>query len=86
MTVQMTRHAVERSRQRGFRNGDLELLLRTGSLMQDGAVMLTDADLDREMAMIKQQVRQLERLRGMKAVIDEGRVVTMYHASRRSRW
>jgi hypothetical protein len=54
--------------------------------MQDGAVMLTDADLDREMAMIKQQVRQLERLRGMKAVIDEGRVVTMYHASRRSRW
>lgn len=80
-----TRHADARIRQRGFRERDLEALVRFGREMPDGTVRLLDEDVDREIDDLRRWITILDRLRGMTAVIDGGRVVTVYKSRRQKR-
>jgi|SRR5271169_870476 len=81
--LRITRHAAARIRQRGFREPDISLLVRFGSDMPDGTVMLTARDAQREIEARRQEIKQFERLRGMTAVVAGGSVVTVYKAGKR---
>lgn len=83
--LMMTRHADARLRQRGFRDQDLDVLMRFGREMPDGTLALTDGDVEREIEAMRRRIAHLDRLRGMTAVVAAGRLVTVYKAPRRSR-
>lgn len=81
----LTRHAEARMRQRGLRGADLGLLLEAATPVAPDAYLMTDADVDREIARRKGEIEQLGRLRGCKAVVAGDVVVTLYHADPRER-
>jgi hypothetical protein len=85
MSATITAHAAARVRQRGFRERDISVLLLCGSNMEDGTLMMTDRDVEREIEARRKQIALLERLRGMTAVVAGGSVVTVYRNTRRYR-
>lgn len=78
--VDFTNHAQERLQQRGFRRFDVDLVLEAASEIQPNVYVLTDQDAAREIKRRKKEIQHFERLRGAALVIDEGRLITMYHA------
>jgi hypothetical protein len=83
--LKITRHAEARIRQRGFREDDVTILMKYGREMPNGTLVLTDRDVRREMEMMRRHISRLDRLRGMTAVVIDGRVVTVYRADKSSR-
>jgi len=75
-----SRHAEVRMRQRGLRNADLDLVLLSATQVSSDSYVLTDADVMREITRRKREVQQLERLRGLKVVVQGGTIVTAFHA------
>jgi hypothetical protein len=80
-----TRHAEARMRQRGLRDSDLGLLLDAATRVAPDALLMTDADVTREIARRKGEIQRLERLRGCKAVVEGDVVITVYHTHLRER-
>lgn len=78
----LTRHAEMRMRQRGLRDDDLRLLLKTASQVSPDAYMLTERDAACEIAIRKREIQSLERLKGCKVVVEDGIIITCY----RSHW
>ena len=78
----LTSHAKARIRQRGLRDDDLKLVLATASQVSSDAYLLTRKDVKREIAIRKQEIRQLQRLESCKVVVVGEDVVTCYHADR----
>ena len=76
----LSRHAEIRCRQRGLRDTDITLLMDAATPLAGDALLLTDADVAREVARRKREIQQLERLRGVKVVVSGDTVVTAYHA------
>lgn len=74
----LTRHAEARIRQRAFRDSDIDVLLEHGSEMSYDKLTLTDNDVQEAISRMKRGISRLERLRGMTAVIVDGRVITVY--------
>ena len=79
---ELTSHARTRMRQRGMRDEDLRLVLATASQVANDAFMLTRKDVEREIAIRKEEIRQLQRLKSYKVVVVDGTVVTCFHATR----
>lgn len=75
----MTDHAETRKQQRGFRNFDIELLLRHGEPCGCDGYRISRQFAQREISRLKAQIQQLERLAGSIAVVCEGSVVTVHH-------
>ena len=73
-----TCHGQTRMRQRGMKNGDVELILACGTQIADEAWLLRDRDVDRAIDSRKREIQRLERLRNRKVVICDSRVVTAY--------
>lgn len=82
---ELTRHAQVRMRQRGLRDDDIRLLLKSASQVSPDVYLLTEQDMAREIARCKREIQSLERLKGCKVVVEEGCIVTCYHADRKSR-
>lgn len=85
----MTSHAKARMRQRGFRKGDVNLVLSVATRVSEDAFLLTDQDAAREIQRRKHEIQQLERLRGSKIIVQGVNLVTLYHSERklnRHRW
>lgn len=81
----LTRHAEVRIRQRAFRESDVDVLLEHGSEMPDDTLTLTDHDVQEAISILKQKITRLERLRGMTAVLIDGRVITVYKSKTTTR-
>jgi len=75
-----SRHAEKRSNQRGIRPKDLDLLFNAATQVAPDAYLLTNGDVKREIARRKTEIQQLERLRGMKLVVEGGTLVTAYRS------
>ena len=75
----LTRHAEARLRQRGLRERDVALVLGAATPLADDAWLLTAADADREIAVRKREIEQLQRLRGCKVVLAGDAIVTVCH-------
>ncbi|AXX97329.1 hypothetical protein BAR1_04925 [Profundibacter amoris] len=77
-THHLTKHATTRMQQRGLRYTDMDLLLRTATQVSPDAYMLTRKDAKREIAIRKDEIQRLERLKGRKVVIDGAAILTYY--------
>jgi hypothetical protein len=82
--AKLTKHAIARLRQRGYRESDLELVIRFGTEVADG-VTLRRRDADRRIGEIKRQLSDLERLKGTHVVLQDDVVVTTYRVSKHNR-
>lgn len=80
----ITRHAEARMRQRGFRDADISMVLTTATQVAGDAYFLSDQDVDREVRQRKREIQQLERLRGTRAVIVGGSLITVYQLNRKA--
>jgi len=77
----MSAHARARVRQRGYREDDIQLVLAHGT-DGDEAVVLTDADAEREIEQLKHRIHRLERLRGTAVIFSDATVVSVYRPDR----
>lgn len=74
-------HAQKRLRQRGFRQCDVELVLANG-VDCDEATVLTDQAARQAIAVRKQEIIALERLRGAAVVVAGDAIATVYRPGR----
>lgn len=81
----MTRHAECRKQQRGFRDVDISIVMKTATQVAPDAYMLTQVDAEREIAKRKREIQQLERLRGSKIIVAGDAIITCYHANSNER-
>jgi hypothetical protein len=82
--IVLSRHAEARMRQRGFRDTDIQFVLDAATPIADDAVLLTEKDVAREITKRKREIQDLERLKGSTLVVEDGVLVTVYHAKWRS--
>ena len=83
MTTNYTRHGRERLDQRSFKVSDPELIRRRGTLIQDRdaeVYLMRDKDIDAEIRVLLNQIRQFKRLRGCKVVFADDQLVTIVRA------
>ena len=77
--LQRTMHGRVRMQQRGYRDADINLILKLATPVADDAFILTNQDAAREIALRKNEIQQLERLRGSKVIFWNGQLITLYH-------
>ena len=75
-----SRHAEKRLNQRGIRPEDVDLLLNSATRVAQDAYLLTNGDVEREIVRRKKEIQQLERLRGLKLVVEGDTLVTAYRS------
>jgi hypothetical protein len=78
-----TRHAEVRLSQRALRDADIAFLMGAATPLARNEWLLTNADVDREVAKHKREIQRIERLRGVKVVVAGDVVVTAYHSCQR---
>lgn len=79
-----TRHADIRMQQRGLRPADLEWAMAIATRVSDDTLLVLESDVDREISQLKAAIQRTERLRGLKVVVTDGEVVTMYRPRSRN--
>lgn len=72
-----TRHVTERAQQRGFREGDLELIAQLGTATEDG-VVLRRRDVDQVRTVVRRLLSDLERLEGSALIVQDDAIVSVY--------
>ena len=83
--LSLTRHAETLMRQRGYKDEDVDLVFRVGTRVADDAFLLTDKDAARAIRKRKQEIQQLERLRGSQVIVEGETLITLYHTTMRPR-
>lgn len=83
--LSLTRHAEAQMRQRGYKDEDVDLVFRVGTRVADDAFLLTDKDTARAIRKRKQEIQQLERLRGSQVIVEGETLITLYHTTMRPR-
>jgi hypothetical protein len=81
MALHLTDHALERMAQRGIRMSDLDLILEIGCEVDDG-YLVRDKDCRELETILKQFLNRVRRLKGKRVVVEDGCVVTTFHARR----
>ena len=77
-----TKHGLRRMQQRGYRNGDIELVMEYGTDVDDG-YMLTKQDVHQTVEGLKRRIRKLEGLKGTYVVLGESdELITTYRPDR----
>ena len=77
----VSKHALTRAAQRSITLDDLDLVMLVGSEVDDG-YFIRDRDCDTVERQIRQLLKQLRRLRGVRVVIAGSQVVTTYRPDR----
>jgi hypothetical protein len=81
----LTRHAEKRIRQRGLREHEITYVLRFGTRIADNMIVLTDNAIDDEIAARRREISRLDHMRGLTAVVEGDRILTVYRMSRERR-
>jgi hypothetical protein len=81
-SLTLTHHATVRMAQRGISVTDAELITLIGTEVDDGYLVRAQ-DCQQIEAELKKILKRVVRLRGKRLVIANGRIVTVFHASRR---
>ena len=84
MPLNNSNHVQKRIRQRGFNQGDMDLITRYGTPLKDREgelFFLRRRDVGKVIGQLKKMIQKLERLSGSAVVIGQNQsVVTAYHA------
>jgi len=78
--LSLTQHASVRIAQRGISISDLELITLIGSEVDDG-YLVRIKDCQRLEHILKNLLSRVQRLKGKRAVVMDGQVITVFHAS-----
>ena len=81
--VILTKHGGMRLAQRSIALKDADLIAMIGTEVADG-YLVRDKDCEAVEHQIKQLLDRIRRLRGKRLVVASGRIITGYHASRRT--
>lgn len=76
MSLAVTKHAVERFAQRGFKLDDTEIIMQLGTEVEDG-YLVCDQECRRVEEQLRTMLRRLDRLRGARLVVEGSTVVTV---------
>jgi hypothetical protein len=79
MSGSLTRHAIARMAQRAIRKDDVDLIMLIGIEVEDG-FLVRNKDRQAAERELKQLLSQVRRLDGKRLVVEDGRVITAYHA------
>jgi Domain of unknown function (DUF4258) len=79
-SIMYSRHGRQRMQQRGIREKDIDLVMACGTEIDGGSIILSNKDATREIQHRRHEIQALERLRGCRAVIRDGVLVTCYQA------
>ena len=82
MDFQILPHAEKRMRQRGIHHADIEWIIRYGISTEKFGALLSNKDVEREIAVRRREIQLLERLRNKKAVVNGDNVITCYHTTK----
>lgn len=82
MSYTITRHAEQRMQQRGMRRRDLDMILRFGTVTDDG-VILTNRDAAAQIAVYQRRISLLERLKGTAVFTAGNRATSVYRPAKR---
>ena len=80
----LTRHSKKRAKQRGFKETDIPVIVDVGKQIDD-KIFMSNKNIDREIKKYKQVINTLERLRGSMVVMTDETILTIYHASQRTK-
>ena len=75
-----THHAKTRFKQRGLREVDIDLVMANATRVAPDAYLLTNRDVELAIMRRKQEIQRLERLRGLKVVVEGDVIITGYHS------
>jgi len=82
MAPRKSKHAQARARQRGYRDSDIDFVIKHGTNVDDGS-FLTDGDVHKAIEKRKQEIQQFSRLKGTVVILQENVVVTVYRPDTR---
>jgi hypothetical protein len=82
--TQVSFHAQQRLRQRGFRESDLDRMRRYWEVFDDGFLM-SNRSIDEHIKELKSEIQHLERLKNTVLIEQDNTVVTVYRSDRRRR-
>jgi hypothetical protein len=82
MAPRKSKHAQTRARQRGYRDSDIDFVMKHGTNVEDGS-FLTDGDVHRAIEKRKQEIQQFSRLKGTVVILRENVVLTVYRPDKR---
>jgi hypothetical protein len=77
--VTLSRHAIRRLEQRSISESDVDLVIRLGTEVQDGYLMI-ERDCQTLVDELKRDIQRIQRLSGKRIVIDGSHVITAFHA------
>lgn len=77
LRLRRTRHVEERAQQRGFRDGDLDLIAQLGTSTEDG-VVLRRRDVDQVRTVVRRLLADLDRLEGSAVIVQDDAIVSVY--------
>lgn len=75
--LRRTRHVEQRAQQRGFRDGDLDLIAQLGTSTEDG-VVLRRRDVDQVRTVVRRLLADLDRLEGSAVIVQDDAIVSVY--------
>ena len=82
MAFRKSKHAQARARQRGYRDSDIDFVMKHGTDVDDGS-FLTDGDVHRAIEKRKQEIQQFSRLKGTVVILRRNMVATVYRPDKR---
>jgi len=80
--TQVSFHAQQRLRQRGFQDADLDRMRRYGEAFDDGFLM-SNRSIDEHIKELKSEIQHLERLKDTVLIEQDNTIVTIYRSDRR---
>ncbi len=84
MKLQYSKHVLVRTRQRGYREKDIETVRKHGTDVDAGFV-LTDQDAQRGIEANEKENKDLERLKGTAVIVAGDTAVSIYRPDKRRR-
>ncbi len=82
VSMQNTQHVEVRASQRGYSGKDFQAVINYGTRTRSG-YLLTRQDAARLISEFKQDIADLERLAGTHIVTANGKIITIYHTSKK---
>jgi hypothetical protein len=80
----LSRHAEDRARQRGYRESDIELIVDFGTPVHDG-YMVTPRDVEAFEAWAKQTAVRMRKLSGSFVSVDQSTITSVYRPAKPKR-
>ncbi len=77
----LSKHALQRMDQRGFRRADVDLIELVGTRVDDGFIV-RECDCQEALRAVKRLADDIQRISGARLVVEDGMIRTLYRPRR----